>query len=208
MLGPEEAPAEIVDRFTCKARQFSRPFPVCVQEVSHDAQRAGCLAVLIGVPARRPEEHDRADPRAGGEAPTLEAVGNRGVWRRNRHRQHECEERSGRSRREVAADHAREQSREADRCHRTRAEPCVSGAESPEGDERRADAPQADVCEQATPPRPSELDQYEHRERSEGREDRRLRLRYHPVREREHRGHDDRRARGALQRCQIGHGFR
>ena len=69
MLGPEEAPAEIVDRFTCKARQFSRPFPVCVQEVSHDAQRAGSacrrggqrsMTAQIPAPVARPQPSRRS----------------------------------------------------------------------------------------------------------------------------------------------------
>ena len=53
-----------------------------------------------------------------------------------------------------------------------------------------------------------ELDQHQYRERSEGREDRRLRLPDHLVREREHRRNDDRGARGALQRCDVRHGGR
>ena len=118
VLGAEEAPAESVDRPACEVCAFAEMFSVRLQKLRHGAQGAGSLTLEVGAPASRPEEHDGANPGAGREAPTLEAVGNRGVRRRNRHRQHECEERSGRARREVAAERAREERGETDERHR------------------------------------------------------------------------------------------
>src|SRR5439155_15208451 len=64
-----------------------------------------------------------------------------------------------------------------------------------------------EVGDETSPRRPSELDQHEHRKRSEGRKDRRLRLFDHLVRERKDRRHHNRGARGALQRGGV-HGWR
>jgi hypothetical protein len=179
-----------------------------VHEVRGGAHGAGGLALQVGVPAGRPEEHDRADPRAGRKAPAFEAVRNRRVRYRNRHGQDEREDRSGRCRREVAAQHAGEQGDEADDCHRTRGEPRVSRAERSQRDEDGADERKPDICGEPLPRRASKLDQHEDREGSEGRVDRRLRLLDHLVREREDRRDHDRRARGALQRCEVRHGCR
>lgn len=126
----------------------------------------------------------------------------------NRHRQDEREERSGRACREVAADRAREERAEADDGHRAGGKPRVSRAEGPDRDEHGAYRRQADVREEASQRRTRELDQHEDGERPEGGRERRLRLPDHLVREREHRRHDDCRARGALQRCEIRHGWR
>jgi hypothetical protein len=207
MLRAEEAPAQIVDRLTGDACSVCELFLVRVQEVRHDAERVGGRAMKVGTPPGGPEEHEGADPRAGGEAPAFEAVRNRRVRRRNRHRQDKRQERSRRGRCEVAADHAREESAEADDRHCACGEPRISRTQRPDRDVRRADASQPEVRDQATPPRATELDQHEQRERSEGREDRRLGLPDDLVRERKDGRHHDRGTRGALQRCDI-HGWR
>jgi hypothetical protein len=92
--------------------------------------------------------------------------------------------------------------------HRAGAEPGVPRAERTQRDEPCPDGSQAEVGEQPHSPPAAELDQHEHRERAEGREDRRLRLPDHLVREREDRRHHDRGARGGLQRCEIRHEWR
>ena len=208
MLGAEEAPAQSVDRPACEPCSFGRALAVRVQEVRDGAQRAGGLALKVGAPSRRPEQHERADPGAGRESPAFQAVGNGGVRRRKRHRQDEREERPGRGRREVAVDHAREEDGKADDRHSARGEPRVSRAERPERDERGSHARQPEVRGQAGLRRARELDQHEQRERPERREDRRLRLLDHLVREREDRRDDDRGTCGALQRCEVRHGSR
>ena len=156
----------------------------------------------------RAEEHDRADPRTDRESPALEPVRNRGIRRRDRHRQDEREDRAGRSGGEVAVDHAREESGEAHDRHRTGTEPRIARAECPKRDERGAGAGQSEVRHEPRARTPSELDEHEHRERTERSEDRCLRLLDDVVREREDRRDHDRRARGALQRGQIQHGSR
>jgi len=206
--GAEEAAAQTVDRLARKACAFGELVAARVHEVRDGAHSAGGLALKVSAPARRPQEHDRGDPRPGREAPALEPVRNRGVRRRNRHGQDEREDRRGRGRREVTADHAREEDAEADGCHRAGGQPGISRAEGPERDEDGADARKPRVRDEASQRRATELDEHEYRERSEGREDRRLRLLDHLVCEREDRRHDDRSARGALQRCQVGHGCR
>ena len=140
--GPEPSTASRASR--PRSANCSR---VRVHEVGDGAQRAGGVVLQVGAPARRPEEHDRADPRAGREAPAFEAVRDRRVRRRNRHRQDEREDRSGRGRREVAADHAGEERDEADDRHRACGEPRVSRAERPERDEDGAGAREPGVGE-------------------------------------------------------------
>jgi hypothetical protein len=208
VLGAEEASAQTVDRLARQACAFGQLFPVRVHDIRNAAHGARSLALKVRASTSRPQQHHGADRRPGREAPTLEAVRNRGVRRRNRHWQDERENGPARGSREVTAERAGEEGREADGRHRCGAEPRASGAQSPDCDERGADAPEPEIREEASPRRPSELGQYEHRERSEGREDRRLRLPDHLVREREDRRHDDRGARGAFQRCEVRHAWR
>ena len=208
MLGAEEAPAEAVDRLACEGAALAELVAVGLDQVRDGSQRAGGRALKVGAPPGRPEQHDRADPRARREAPAFETVRDRGVRRRNRHRQDEGEDRSGRARGEVAVDHAREEHGKADDCHRARGEPRVPRAKGAERDEHGADKPEPEIRGEATPRRAREVGQDEYRERSESREDRRLRLLDHLVREREDRRDDDRGARGALQRSEVRHGRR
>jgi len=118
MLRAEEAPTETVDCLACHACLFVRPFAVRVDEVRDRAQRVGRIALKVGAPARRPQQHDREDRRAGRKSPAFESVQDRGVRGRDRHRQDEREDRGGRPRCEIAIDHSREQRDESDDRHR------------------------------------------------------------------------------------------
>ena len=126
VLGAEKALPQSIDRFAREARAFGRLLRLGVQTRCHRTQRARGFAPQVGASTWRPQQHDRARTDANREAPAFEAVRDRRVRRRNRHRQHEREERSGCGRREVAADHAREERDEADGRHRARAEPRAS----------------------------------------------------------------------------------
>jgi hypothetical protein len=159
------------------------------------------------VPARRPEEQLREDPGAGRQGPALETVGNRGGRRHDRHRQDVEEERCGAGGGDVAADHAGEERDEADHCHRARREPSVPRAERAERDECGSDEGQREKCRQPGSPGAFELDEHQHRERPEGREQRHLGLLDHLVGEREDGRHHDRRARRVLERRHV-HGKR
>ena len=153
VLGAEEAPPESVDCLAREASAFGELLAVGVQHVRDRAQSFGGRVMTIGLPARRPEKHDRAHPGADCEAPALEPVRDRGVRRRNRHREDEREDRSGRRRCEVAAEHAGEEDDEADNRHRARSEPWAPRAERPERDEESADEPQPGVGGQPLPRR-------------------------------------------------------
>jgi hypothetical protein len=174
-------------------------FCVRVHDIRNAAHRAGRLALKVGGSTNGPEQHDRADRCSGCEAPAFEAVRNRGVRRRKRYRQDERQNGPGRAGREVAAECAREEDGEADDRHRAGRKPRASRAQGPECDEGRADASEREICEEAASRRSSELGQHEQRDRSERREQGRLRLVDDLVREREHRRHHDRGSRGALQ---------
>jgi hypothetical protein len=70
------------DRLAGVASSFGELLAVGGQEVRDGAQSAHGLALEVGAPARRPEKHERADPRTGHKAPAFEAVRDRGVRRR------------------------------------------------------------------------------------------------------------------------------
>ena len=75
-------------------------FALPVQQVGDGAERAGGIVLEVGAAARRPEEHDaRRSPAPHARPQPSSRSGNRGVRCRDRHRQDEREDRSGRRRR-------------------------------------------------------------------------------------------------------------
>jgi len=161
VLAAEEPPAECVDGLAGQASSLGQLVRACLQEVRDGPQRTGGLALKVDAPSRRPEQHHCASTGADREGPALEPVRDRGVRRRNRRRQDERQDRSGRCGCEVAVDHAREQRGEADDRHRPAREPLVPRAERPERDEGDTDAREREVRDEASPRRACELDENE-----------------------------------------------
>ena len=157
LRGLEEPRTQTVDRFTREARPAGQLLRVRVEDIRDAAQGRRGFALKVGAPAGRPQEHHREDRSSDRKAPACEAVRDRGVRSRDRYGEDEGEDRAGRARREVAAEHAGEQCGEADDRHGGGSQPRASGAEGPEGDEGGADASEREVREEASPGRTAEL---------------------------------------------------
>ncbi len=167
------------------------------------ATGAGRVAAQRPAPLRRPDEHDRADSRPGRQPPAGQPPGDGRDRGRDRDRQHEGQHRRRSSGREVAVDNPGEQDEEPDHGHGRRGQPDVSRAQGPHHDQYRAADPQAQISDEAAHRRTAEVNEHQHRERPEGREDRRLRLLDQLKGHGEDGRHDDRGAGGALQRVQA-----
>ena len=203
---PSDARASAADRFAARPARARSPAAASASRSSAAARTPARLSRRRSARGpRRPEEHHGADAGAARERPSprsrsgIAASGARIVTGRTK-----VSMRPRRPGRRVAAERAREERqrsrpapsrpRRARRCREHRV---------PSGMKTAPVAGEPEVGEEAGRGGAAELDQQEDRERSEGGEDRRLRLRDHLVGEREDRRHHDRRARRGLE-CSPG----
>src|SRR5207237_5235412 len=72
VLTAEETAPEPIDASACEACSLGELLGVRVQAIRDHSHRCGGLTAKVVLLAGRPEEHDRANPGAGGEGPAFE----------------------------------------------------------------------------------------------------------------------------------------
>ncbi len=173
-----------------------------LESVGERRDRVGGMPAQLPVVARRQEEQRRGHAHRERDRPAEQPLVDRS--RRRARGQHERQQRRTLARRDRLAEHACEHHRHAEREHQPDRQPRVRRDQRPQRDQDRAVDAEAGVGQRAGLPVAGEVREHHQRERSEDREQRRLRIARDGEAERRGQRDDHRSPHRATQRVVLG----